>query len=121
MYDDLLAYLEADLVGAERPRAGPLGFSDPVILLGRVAELANDDWSESEAASELVRLASADCLRAAHVMVLGSLTRSPFVCVRGIRMARILVAATEERRTPSVDPPAPSPRSRRFGWLFRRG
>lgn len=120
MYDDLLAYLEADLVGAERPVARRRHFADPTRLLTRAAELANEDWSEAEAARELGHLASADCLRAAHIMVLGSLMRNPFVDVRGIRVARILVAAIDEHRTPLPPPPPALRRSGRLARLFRR-
>jgi hypothetical protein len=116
MHDELLAFLEADLVRADPPPARGCHLADPARLIDRVAELANADWSEAEAASELGRLASVECLRAAHAVVVGALMRNPLVDVRGIRMARILLAALAEHHVPL---PVRATASRRRGLLAR--
>ena len=99
VYEHLFAYLEADLVGAQPPApAQACELAEPARLLYRVAELVNADWSEEEAATELGPLAGEDCLRAAYGLLLSSLVRNPLVDVRGIRMARIVLAALDGHR-----------------------
>lgn len=95
MYDDPLAYLEADLGGADLPKATVCRPSDPAYLLKHVAELANNEWSEAEAAAEIAARACVDCLVVAYAEVVNALCRNPFVDIPGIRIARILLAALD--------------------------
>lgn len=95
MHDEPWAFLEADLAGATPSPAWGRRLADPTRLLIRAAELANNDWSEVEAARELGRLATVDCLRAAHTAVLHALILNPFLDIRGIRIARILQATLD--------------------------
>ena len=120
MYEDLFAYLEADLVGAQPPPpAKPCQPAEPARVLGWAAELVNADWSEEEAATELGQLATGDCLRAAYTMLLGSLMCNPLADVRGIRIARILLAALDGYRAPLPARALPIQRSGLLARLFR--
>ena len=96
MYDGLLEYLEADLAGAQVPATRSYDDASPARLLQAVAELANSEWTEDEAAREAVRLARPDALRAAYAVAFGSLLSNPFVDILGIRITRILLAAIDE-------------------------
>lgn len=62
-----------------------------VDLLGRALELANDDWTEQEAAMELARVAGGDRekLLAVYERLITGLVRQATLDVRGVRASRI--------------------------------
>lgn len=60
-------------------------------LLSRALELANDDWTEQEAAMELARVAGGDRekLLEAYERLIAGLVRQKTLDVRGVRASRI--------------------------------
>lgn len=85
-------------------------------LLARAYELANDDWTEQEAALELARVADFDhkhLLRVYGTLV-GSLVHKQGLDVRAVRAGRIVSRATRLTRAdtghPSTLPPMPRQR-----------
>jgi hypothetical protein len=98
----LFAYVDGTLVEV-RQRA-EVDTVDGAIL--RALELANDDWTEGEAAAEMSRVTGASVAvldGACHRMV-GALARNPVTDVRGIRATRIVVAALRRPAPPGTGP-----------------
>ena len=67
-----------------------------VDLVARAFELANDDWTEQEAAVELARLAEGDRARLleAYEQLVAQLIRTTVVDRRGVRATRVVSRAT---------------------------
>ena len=88
--EDLFAFLERDLAGERQASTAMLGVLSP---LEQVAELANADWSEDEAGTELARTCDRlDLLWAQHLL-LNSLMRNAGLDRQGVQMARIVARA----------------------------
>jgi hypothetical protein len=89
----ILAYLDNCLKGTARrvPRPRQLD------LTTRVLELANDDWSEDQAAAELAWLARYDSrpVEALCQRLLAGLIRNPFPDVVGVRASRVAFRALQ--------------------------
>jgi hypothetical protein len=89
----ILTYLDNCLKGTARraPRPGQLD------LTTRVFELANDDWSEDQAAAELAWLARYDKrpVEALCHGLLAGLIRNPFPDVAGVRASRVAFRALQ--------------------------
>lgn len=79
------------------PPAAPAPAEPPRIdLVSRALELANDDWTEQEAAVELARLAEGDRARLleAYEQLVARLIGTSVVDRRGVRAARVVSRAT---------------------------
>lgn len=86
---DLFGFLEADLSNAGNVDTVS-GWDEPVDVLQRAAELANDEWSEEEAGAELARLSTPEALHAAQTTLISALAANRAVDLVGIRMTRII-------------------------------
>jgi len=92
MSDALFDFLEANLAGgvAIPPHSGA------VDLVTRVAELANADWTDDEAAHEMTRFCTYEEIRVAQVSVLAALVQNPATDLHRIRVSRILWRALDQ-------------------------
>ena len=90
--DAFFAFLEDALNGQRWPE------SRPRLLVVCALEVANDEWSETEAAQELLLLAGRDrhALEEAHRTLQYGLMRSVGVDVPGIRASRIVREALHQ-------------------------
>jgi hypothetical protein len=81
----LFAYLEESLAGNVET------VPDPHSLVARALELANDDWSEKQAAAELIRIADGDrqALKQAYYQLQSTLL-GPVVDLPGVRAGRVV-------------------------------
>lgn len=98
----LFTYVDGILV--EVPRRIEVDTVDGAIL--RALELANDDWTEGEAAAEMSRVTGGSVAvldRACHRMT-GALARNPVTDVRGIRATRIVLAALRRPAPRGTEP-----------------
>lgn len=111
MEESLFAFLERDL-GA--PFTPPTSWLAP---LPHATELANDDWSEADAAHAVATRAERKEVLAAYVTVMIGLAQTPWLDTRGIRSARILRKALDELRPPVQVAPVAEPSPRRRRWL----
>ena len=80
-------------VAASPPAAPP---PPQIDLIARAFELANDDWTEQEAAEELARLAEGDRARLleAYERLVALLIRTAVIDRRGVRATRVVSRAT---------------------------
>ena len=100
MDDELFDFLERDL-------AGTVGATARWIpAWPHAAELANDEWSEAEAAHQLACSCGPDEIRAAYAASVQRLASLSSVDVRGILTSRLLRLALDELEPA---PPAPVP------------
>ena len=79
------------------PPAAPAPAEPPRIdLVARALELANDDWTEQEAAEELVRVAEGDRghLLAAYETLVAQLIRTTVFDRRRVRATRVVSRST---------------------------
>lgn len=91
---DLFAFLENCTTGGNE--GGPA--LQPAGIASRALELANDDWTEQEAADELVRVVRGDrrALQQAYRRLQWGLIQNPLVDLRCIRASLIVREALQQ-------------------------